>query len=232
VATATDYTCPQCGKSFGSQHALGGHLSAAHRKPRRDGEPWQKAASTKRKPAPPAPPAPPPTAAATARDFSFKARIAALQRDAAEPFRIELRDIETKLAELNTERAELMQMRSQLQVVLRKLEITQPGPKQGAPAQRSAAHAAGNAARARKQHDLRVDAVRNYLGTHGDELSDGFTMSVVIDGLKRNGGMAMTTRTAASAFDTLRDQGLLRADRITRGGGLTYKLVNDNGGTA
>lgn len=202
--TAKDvWTCPQCGKEFGSQHALGGHISAAHRT------------------------SPPPGArahregTAEQRDFSFKARMAALQRDAAEPFRVELAEVEDQLKKLNRERDELLQMRGQLQAVLRKLDPTAT-PRKNA--------GGGNEARVQREHAERVTALRDYITEHADELQDGFTMNSVVAQLKESGGKAMTVATARAAIEQLRDEGLIRADKMVRGGGMNWKLTT-NGAT-
>lgn len=207
--TATlEHVCPKCGKAFATSNALGGHLSAAHRK-----TPAPGAAVNRAK------------AAEPPRDFTHRARLVALQRDAAEPFRVELADVEQRLKAVNAERDELMHLRTELHVVLRKLDPDTA-------IKRSVSKSGGNAARQVRNEQLRVDAIRDYLTDHPEEAAAGFTMSVVIEGLKRSGGLSMTTGSAAGAFDRLRDEGFIRADRVTRGGGMQYVLVtNHDGGT-
>jgi uncharacterized C2H2 Zn-finger protein len=136
-------------------------------------------------------------------------------------------DIESKRAEL----AELSKARVYVEGMLRKL--TGESAKASRPmtdSHREASTAAARARGAELKQQKRV-AVRAFIDTHADELSEGFTGSSLYDRMRAVDVQPVASPEVVREFiEELRDAGVIRADRLVRGGGMAYVLVNNNHG--
>jgi Fe2+ or Zn2+ uptake regulation protein len=85
-----------------------------------------------------------------------------------------------------------------------------------------------NQTRQEQQTAARLDAVRSYLAENPGAVTEGFTANALIDPM-RDHGFPVSTASLAPILQQLRDEGVIRLDRVARGGGNLYKLVNANG---
>jgi len=148
-----------------------------------------------------------------ARDWEAETREA--MRHAAEPLALlaaEIgKEIETKAEELKALNASLREANAALARLLPPKEK----PKNG------------NTARSERAQAARVEAVKTWLVRHPKTAADGFTATMIAEAFKAepNGHMRLSAQTATRAVEALRDEGFLVADRVTRGGGMQYKVV-------
>jgi hypothetical protein len=127
-------------------------------------------------------------------------------------------EIDRRLVVVNREVSDLREARAQLEKTLRGLE----GPQ-------AKATGVGNLSAA--NFETKQKAVRRFIERHAAELSGGFTVAALNREMKRLGAKPiMSTEVTNRAVQTLHEQGLLRADRIVKGGGMQYLIVGRNGG--
>jgi len=149
------------------------------------------------------------------RDWEAETREA--MRHAAEPLALLVaeigKEIETKAEELKALNASLREANAALARLV-------PQEKKEKPKN-------GNSARSERAQAARVEAVKTWLLRHPQTAADGFTATMVAEAFKAepNGHMRLSAQTATKAIDDLREQGFLVADRVTRGGGMQYKVV-------
>lgn len=211
------YECPEkgCDKTFTRVQGLGRHLSETH------GQPTTREASERKRG---------PSDGATRSVATRAPEPSSLVRETRDelagiigPLRERRREIERRLAALAGETEELRAARRDVDAVLSRLDPTSatlPKP------------SGNNAARSERVHRERVAAIRAFVDSRPDALADGFTATALIERMRaENAEPRMTTDTARRAIDELRDQGVLRLDRVTQGGGKLYMLVG-NGSAA
>jgi hypothetical protein len=155
---------------------------------------------------------------------------AALDRQARElaaSFRPQLaqldREIETQLGVV----AKLKQERREVESALKRLSgvSAKPGPKV-AKSPQSAAGSMGVQAK----NAVKLENTRRFLSEHAGELSDGFT-GAALAAMMNEAGIepAASPEKVRTYIEQFRNEGILRADRMVKGGGMSYKLVSANG---
>lgn len=203
---AKPYVCdvPGCGRRFTRKQGLGRHLKEGHgRKATRD----VKASRA---------------AAAAVVESPGVLALRAQLHELGEPLREQLRQVEARLEVLDAEARELRAMRTQLGGVLGKLDAKPKPPSKGMPT----AAVVANRARADRELVEKTDAVEAWLLAHRDELRDGFTANVVAN--TANGvPHGLSSKTAQQVLEILRERGVVRADRVTKGGGMSFKLLDE-----
>jgi len=155
------------------------------------------------------------------RDWEAETREA--MRHAAEPLALlaaEIgKEIETKAEELKALNASLREANAALARLV-------PQEKKEKP---KSVLAAGNAARAERQFADKLAGTRRFLADYPVIGQDGFTPNSLSDelkGLKNGDYPKMSVAMAKRVVEVLRDEGLLVADRVVRGGGMQYKVVS------
>lgn len=209
------FVCKLCGRGFTRKQGLGRHMSETH------GTPTTRSSRAKSKPAQPVSAAQAATNGATngAATGSVREQL----RQLAQPLTEQRVEIDRRLAAIAAEAQQLRADRADIDAVLKRLDPTTQTP--------TAKLQGGNKERAERLHRERVDTLRGYIEHHADELPEGFTATQLVEAVKAEGGLPMTTTTALRAIDELREIGIVRADRVTRGGGMRYQLVTNGGGS-
>jgi len=135
--------------------------------------------------------------------------------------------LEQEVARLEAELATLDEQRHQLQAQLRPLkgaltaltrQWANPGPKKQ-PAKKKPA--------SRHASEELVGQVYGWLEAHTTELEGGFTGKELHRRITSNGGLTVSPDRVRLVLAQLHDQGLIRLDRKTQGGGKLYKLVRE-----
>jgi DNA-binding transcriptional ArsR family regulator len=208
---AGNYQCTVCGREFSRKQGLGRHMSETHGRTTTRAAAAKRAASKR---------ANGQTAVKrTIETSEVEGTIRDQLRELAAPLSEKRKQIDRRLDALAREAHQLRADRADIDAVLKRLDpSSQPKPSTPAKSQ-------GNQARAERQHVERVEALREHLEQHADELREGFTSNQLVEEIKASGGKAMTTGTLRPALEALRDAGIVRADRVTRGGGMRYQLV-------
>jgi len=197
------FVCDTCGKAFASSNALGGHLSAAHR----DRVGISKNAKSKAK------------ALAQADEDSVSFQVEQRLRELIAPFEEEIRTIDRRLIAMDKERRDLNAAKRRLEKSLTVLR-----PQAGAKS--------NTAGIAQASFEAKRTAVREFIDANAGELQEGFTAAEINRQMKAAGaGPAMAPDMTLKAVEQLRDQGMLRADKIIRGGGMRWMIVGRNGGS-
>src|SRR5262245_14884692 len=143
-------------------------------------------------------------------------------QELVEPLRRQREQIVERLAELAAESAALRVDLADVDAVLKRLDPSSlPAPA------KKRRDTNGKVPRGQAE---RMRALRRVLDERPELLAGGFTMSEMVRHLREHTGYATSTHTLAPLFEELRDAGLIRADRVTRGGGMSYLLVGANGG--
>jgi hypothetical protein len=134
-----------------------------------------------------------------------------------EPVRQEVEQIDARLTEVEAERHELLALKREAMAVIRAADPerarVKPGPK-------------GRDYRANGPSPERVrvvaDAVESFMREHGDDGPDGegVTQTYLDEQLP-----GMSGHTIRPAIELLIDGGVLRLDKMTRGGGKAYRMV-------
>lgn len=204
------YVCKLCGREFTRKQGLGRHMSETHGTPTTRESRAKGAKRAAKSTSVPRPARPETNGAANG---SIREQL----RQLAEPLAEQRDEIDRRLAALAAEATQLRADRADVDAVLRRLDPSTQ--------QTTAKLQGGNKERADRLHRERVDVLRGYIERHGHKLREGFTATQLVEAIKAEGGLAMTTTTALRAIDELRESGIVRADRVTRGGGMRYQLV-------
>lgn len=211
---AGNYQCTVCGREFSRKQGLGRHMSETHGRPTTRAAAAKRAASKRANGATPV--------KRTIETTEVEGTIRDQLRELAAPLSEKRKQIDRRLDALAREAQQLRADRADIDAVLKRLDpSSQPAPK----GSMTPAKSQGNQARAERQHVERVEALREHLTRNADELREGFTINQLVEEIKASGGKPMTTSTLRPAIDQLRDAGIIRADRVTRGGGMRYQLV-------
>jgi vacuolar-type H+-ATPase subunit I/STV1 len=138
-----------------------------------------------------------------------------------EPLRVQLREIDR---EIDKRKSELNELRAARTIARNALKTFDPAP----PSATRAATSARGAQLVKERDDRRkLDNTRAFLQTHADELSEGFTRDALARILRdANVQPAIGPSKLGELIPKLRDEGVLRADRIVKGGGTLYVLMN------
>jgi len=214
------YECPEgCGKTFTRVQGLGRHLSETH------GHPTTREAESKRRQrASGGDGTRGPAAYAVSGIISTpSSSLARETRDELAaivgPLRERRRAIEARLSTLDREASELRAARRDVDSVLSKLDPSD-APKPKAPT------ANGN-------DEQKIAAVRRFVDEHADALAEGFTIEALLRQMNEAGvEPKMSSQKARVAVEALRDEGVVRADRVVKGGGMRFVLIGANGASA
>lgn len=207
--TSGAYVCPDCGRSFSLERGLTRHRNYAHQ-------------GNSVTPAPEPQPAPEPEPAAPEPAAEEEPILDDDLRRLAKPLQQEVAGIQAQLDQLNTRRDQLMGRLRSLQNAVRALEGTgvygKPGPKAngGKPKQKtSSRHASPEL----------VEQVWGYIEAHAEELEEGFTAAELGRRILSNGSPKVSKDRVRVTVLQLHQEGRLRLDRMTQGGGRLYKLI-------
>lgn len=144
-------------------------------------------------------------------------------RELTAPLAQQLLEIEREIKLRQTELSELRTARTDIEAVLKRLDPT------FAATPKRAATAASMNKTAPVGLGQKLPLVRAYVERHAAEFPDGISPSDVWRGMQGNGSNVGRT-TAREAMRALRDEGMLRLDRLGPGGSEIYKLVGPNHG--
>jgi hypothetical protein len=199
-STTLPYTCDICGRSFARPQALGKHRVMSH---------GTKPAGRLDRPAPA-----PAFVSEVAADLDRQARELAASFT---PRLAELdREIDVKLGEV----ARLKTERREVESALRRLGgmNSKPGPK----SQQAKAGGLGVAAK----EQAKLDNTRRYVIEHADELGEGFTASALTERMKAANVKPTASPSKVLRYvEQLRDEGVVRADRVVKGGGMLFRVT-------
>lgn len=220
-----DFVCPDCGNTYSRRRAVRRHMSAKHGWPpsavtTMHKERAERAAgrgTTQGKKEPAARKEAPPLELEEVDEDTVSFQIRAELRELALPLQEKLATIEKRLVVLNREAQDLREARNQIERTLKGLIGTQQ------PA--GNAHVGGDAVYRKK-----FLAVQDYLKRLPPSLQGGFTANSLSDAMKADGiTPPLSGQTAARAIQELHDQGVVRLDRISKGGGKSFLLNSRNG---
>lgn len=200
------FKCPECENTYSRERAVRRHMTEKHGwAPAKGNEP-----RTARKLQEQDPPEAP-----DEDTVSFQVR--SELRELALPLQEKLELLGRRLVALNREAQDLRDARNQIERTLRSLL----GPQQ----QAGSMHASGSAVYRKKQL-----AVQDYLKRLPEHLQEGFTANSLAESMKADGVTpALSGQTAAKIIEELHGQGVLRLDRISKGGGKSFLLAGRNG---
>lgn len=168
------------------------------------------------------PPEPPPR--------THAAQVRETLRALSDPLRSQLGEIEARLVEVEAERDDLKKARAEIVSVLAKFDPSMR-PNKAKPKSASASAAAeANRARGIRQDVERVEWLQAYFVEHPDEFEEGFTAHSLAGAVTTKIPRGLSVATAKRAIVELRDRGVVRADRVTRGGGMRYRLTLNGDG--
>lgn len=221
---STTYTCdePGCGRTFESPQALGGHRFRVHGK---RGE--SQRTKQQRKAATNVVPVLTPRGAAVAAREGTLGSVASTVREQlrtlASPLQDQLDEIEERLLALDTEARDLREARNQINLVLARLTSN------GKPAKPTDTRTDANALRAERQLQEKADFLASIFKTRPEEFAGGFTSNKLSDALTAEVPRGLSTKSARAALELLRERGVVRHDRVVKGGGMQFKLVDNVG---
>lgn len=158
--------------------------------------------------------------------FSIKAQVAEQMREVLAPMQAQLDELNAGIATRTRELSEMREARTMIIGVMNKLDptVSTKAKSNGSPN--------GAAAVASRSFDLKLAKVREVVEQHPELFEDGTTANALGDHWREQGWQPQVSLvTIRRCFELLRDQGIMRADRVTKGGGMSWKLVGkDNGG--
>jgi len=141
-------------------------------------------------------------------------------RELAGPLRDELKKIDREIATLKSQMTALRADRSDVQRVLKLLDTS--------PANRQTVKVDGGAAARAAERDRRI---RDYLDANAAELAEGFTCTDLARRLTQV-GPAISPEKVRTVVRDLHSQGVLRVDKVIRGGAPLYVIVGKVGSHA
>lgn len=203
---ASPYVCDVegCGRSFTRPQGLGRHRVEIHG--------FAPASAHSRAKNPPVPEPDPNT-----YEGQVKLQLASL----AAPLKVQLADIEAKIRDTVATLADLRRAKVDVTSILVKLE-----PRE--------ANGNGNKARGSRDYHAQLltqkaDKVVELLEAHPDRFPEGFTANLLAESFSEEVPKGLSTKSAGKVLDILRDRNIVRADRITRGGGMSFHLIERAG---
>jgi len=138
------------------------------------------------------------------------------------PLRTRLRNIDRRIEKLQGELVELRDEKRDIEFVLKRLDPS------------SFVSSSSAAASSPRSPDREKTAlIRGFIEEHVEELEAGFTQTSLHEMIRANGIVGVVSPvTVGSAIEELRDAGLVRADKIVKGGGMQFVFVGSNGAQA
>lgn len=223
--TQEQFVCPECGKTFDKANALGGHRYRSHGV-KGSGPKAQARDKTRALPVLTGRQA----ARHPAARSPFVTRTEDLLLDMTQPLREQVGAIEARLADLDGEARELREARTRLNRTLALLDPdAQPKPKPGHGGDRIANISNGARQVAARQLQAKVDAVRGII-TSDARWHDGFTSNILAHELSPVVPKGLSAKSAREVLERLRDEGVVRHDRVVKGGGMQFKVVGASNG--
>ena len=196
------FMCPECENTYSRERAVRRHLTEKHG--------WPASNKTSRSPSRIELPAD------DEESVSFKVR--AELRELALPLQEKLKTIDRRLVEVSREAADLREAKKQIETTLRSLL----GP------QAPVVH--GAALNGKMSFAKKAAAFEQFLTRLPDDLRAGFTATAISERMKEQGVTpVMSPQVAKKIIDELHDRGVLRLDRVSKGGGNSYVLMSRNG---
>lgn len=206
----TPWVCERCGRTFSRKQGLGRHMHETHGAPTtREAASTARANRRERQ-----------TAGAVTADATTIAEVDAEVQEMLVPLRKRLAAIDAEVAQKANDLAALRRTRAYVDGMIRKL--SPPTKPTGA----GGARVNADLAKITKR-----DALRRYLTKHAAQLSEGFTSHALHADIQRAGIQPrMSPPVILELLGDLRDLGFVRADRVTRGGGMLWQLVQTTNG--
>jgi uncharacterized Zn finger protein (UPF0148 family) len=165
---------------------------------------------------------------AQVQTFSLKAQITEQMREVLAPMQAQLDELNAGIATKMRELVEMREARTMIEGVMKKLDPTAATAKAKA---NGDGRGSGAAFVATREFERKTQKLREVIEQHPELFVDGLTANALGDHWREQGWQPATSlQTIRKGFELLRDQGIVRADRVTKGGGMSWKLVsNDNG---
>jgi len=156
--------------------------------------------------------------------FSPKALAQEALRELLAPLREQLAEVNAEIDERTRDLQELREARTMIEKALRQLD-----PNASTPKSKTAA-ANGAAGVASASLDRKVATLRALTQEHPELFEEGVTANALADYWQSNDLQpAASLSSIRKGFEQLRDEGIMRADRVVKGGGMAWKLVNNGG---
>jgi hypothetical protein len=136
--------------------------------------------------------------------------------DVATKLRSEVQQLDAKIAQASVDLTAMREARQRLNNALRSL-VPQPST----PGRRP------NVDANLKDDAQKIDETQAYIEAHTAQLADGFTSKSLYDSMRQDGGQAIASVERLKKYlgGELRDRGIVRLDKLTRGGGQMFKPV-------
>jgi hypothetical protein len=190
-----------CGRTFKSKQGLGRHLT--------DGHGLEPASKKSR------------AAASVIDPDTYEGQVKMQLLALAEPLKAQVADIDTKIEAAMTTLRDLRKAKSDVMAVLGKLVPEEKNTTNGR-AGSAAAYAAANLLR-------KTDRVQELLTENPKMFPEGFTPNLLAAELTTKVHGGLSNASAQKVIETLHDRGIVRADKVTRGGGMNYMLISKKG---
>jgi hypothetical protein len=193
-----------CGREFTRIQGLGRHQAETH------GLPTSRASQSKKPTQPKA--------------QSLQSEIANEVHELLAPMHTRLAAVNAEIETQQRKLTELKDARASLESVLRKVD----------PA--SMIKQSGRIAAAKNSHDAKnqrkLDNARSFLDEHREDFADGIIATRVITSMREAGIEPIASpEKMRRILETLRDEGLIRADRVVKGGGMQFVYVAGRNGS-
>lgn len=215
AAVTSVLVCEVCEREFPSPQALGGHRYRVHglRGGSRRSKQRQQQATTK----------PEPSRALEAPELEpgdVRAKIRATFESVSGELRAQLAELEQTIEQRELELKDLREARGDLRAIIGRvapgsLELTK----------QAKAVSNGSQKRAAKDLAAKVEAVEKIITTE-PKWSEGFTSNRLADDLSERIPRGLSTKVARTVLEELRERGVVRHDRVVKGGGMQFKLVS------
>lgn len=210
--------CPDCGKTFDgarATQALGGHRFRAHGIQSGSAKAAQRRAQSKPTPI---------VEQQQQQNGSVIEHVRGQLQQLADPLREQMTQIDERLTRLDSEVRELREARSEIRRVLEKIDPSVT-PKQTKQTKSASTSANGSQRLAAERFEQKIEAVKAII-TSEPEWQEGFTSNIVADTLTSRVPHGLSSKSARAVLDALRERGIVRHDRVVKGGGMQFKLTN------
>jgi hypothetical protein len=153
---------------------------------------------------------------------SYEGQVKLQLQALAAPLKAQAADIDAKISELTESLRDLRKARAEVTSILVKLDPDLKPTTNGKHPERTGTNAGYHAELLAKK----ADTVAEILATKGSDLfPEGFTANLLAEQLTDSVPRGLSTKSAAQVIDILRERSIVRADRVTRGGGMNFVLV-------
>ena len=161
-------------------------------------------------------------AAATAPDpNTYEGQVKLQLQTLSAPLREQLLDIDKKIADVQATLSDLRKAKVDITLILNKLDPSRVSTSGNGKNGRGSSNAEYHANLLVKK----ADRVAELLTTNPEQFPEGFTANMLAQTLTDQVQKGLSTKSAAQVLEILRDRNVVRADRVTRGGGMNFQLV-------